>query len=138
MQYEYLGLTLQRRAQLVAHVCRRRISKDVAARETVRWVNYKSYYKDTEVLSGCLPVFKHGGSTGTIDELLGATCVELNVIVEIATLRNMDCWDCFWGQVEHGDLRDNQPDCGRDANAAVRPQRQLYLHLKMKLQLTDI
>ena len=62
----------------------------------------KSYYEDTEVLSGCLPVFKHGGSTGTIDELLGATCVELNVIVEIVRLRNMDCCDSFWNQVVAG------------------------------------
>ena len=28
--------------------------------------------------------------------------MDLNVIVDIATLRNMDCWDNFWAQVIAG------------------------------------
>ena len=62
----------------------------------------------TEILSGCLPVFKSGSGTettcespgqGPIKELLGVTCIDLNIIVEISTLRAMSCWDDFWADV---------------------------------------
>ena len=63
----------------------------------------------TEILSGCLPVFKSGSGTGLttcespgqgpIKELLGVTCIDLNIIVEISTLRAMSCWDDFWADV---------------------------------------
>jgi len=62
----------------------------------------------TEILSGCLPVFKSGSGTettcespaaGPVKELLGVTCIDLNIIVEISTLRDMSCWDAFWADV---------------------------------------
>ena len=65
-----------------------------------RWVNYFSFSTGNEVLSGCLPVFKNEGQApGQVRELLGAMCIDLNIIVPIETLRTMDCWSAFWNQV---------------------------------------
>ena len=65
-----------------------------------RWVNYYASSTGDEVLSGCLPVFKNEGQApGQVRELLGATCIDLNIIVPIRTLRTMDCWSDFWTQV---------------------------------------
>jgi hypothetical protein len=63
-----------------------------------RWVNYFGYSTgDEEFLSGCLPVFKNeGAAPGQVRELLGATCIDLNIIVPISTLQTMDCWGDFW------------------------------------------
>ena len=65
-----------------------------------RWVHYFASSTGEEVLSGCLPVFKdEGQAPGQVRELLGATCIDLNVIVPISTLRSMECWTDFWGEV---------------------------------------
>ena len=65
-----------------------------------RWVNYYASSTGDEVLSGCLPVFKNeGAAPGQVRELLGATCIDLNIIVPISTLRTMDCWGDFWTRV---------------------------------------
>merc|ERR1711871_1236435 len=45
-------------------------------------------------------VFKNKDAVpGQVRELLGATCIDLNIIVPISTLRTMDCWGDFWTQV---------------------------------------
>ena len=36
---------------------------------------------------------------GGVKEIIGVTCIDLNIIVEISTLRDMSCWNDFWNEL---------------------------------------
>jgi hypothetical protein len=51
--------------------------------DTVRWVKYEDAVTKEPLLAGCLPTYDRSGS---VPELLGVSCMDINVIVSMDTL----------------------------------------------------
>ena len=63
---------------------------------TVRWIEYEDSVTKTPLLAACLPVFELANGESTCDggggasqwsKLLGVSCVDMNIMVDLATLK---------------------------------------------------
>jgi len=64
--------------------------------DAVRWTMYQDSVTGTPLLAGCLPVYDR---SGTIPELVGVSCMDINVIVSLDTLwqkpRYKEMWEAM-------------------------------------------
>lgn len=63
----------------------------------VRWTEYEDAVTGTPLLAGCLPVYDR---TGPIPELVGVSCMDLNVIVSLETLYQKPKYKEMWEAME--------------------------------------
>mmetsp|Transcript_111768 Transcript_111768/g.316142 ORF Transcript_111768/g.316142 Transcript_111768/m.316142 type:complete len:604 (+) Transcript_111768:41-1852(+) len=78
--------------------------------DTVRWIMYEDAITHTELLAGCLPFFDRRNAKHKT--LLGVTCMDINIIADLPTLRANPGWQDFkWAQ--ETDSRSCSDEAGR-------------------------
>lgn len=56
--------------------------------QRLRWVVYSDWIMGTELFAACLPMYDESGvSSGQKPSLLGVTCIDVNMVVDIPTFR---------------------------------------------------
>jgi len=78
--------------------------------DTVRWILYEEYITGTELLAGCLPFYDRRDAQRPA--LLGVTCMDINVIADLPTLRANPGWQDFERAME-ADSRSCDREAGR-------------------------
>eukprot|EP00964_Phaeocystis_antarctica_P030555 scaffold17256_cov57-Phaeocystis_antarctica.AAC.2 len=83
----------------------------------LRWTRYKDYYTGQQLLGACLASFElesansatscNGGLSGLgengdsrVPKLIGVSCVDMNLVVDLPTLEAHPEWPEFWAKVE--------------------------------------
>ena len=75
----------------------------------LRWVEYTDIVTGTDLLAGCLPIFEIASSDTTCGgasaggdsaHLLGVTCMDINMIADLPTLRQHAEYPAFRQQMQ--------------------------------------
>mmetsp|Transcript_17706 Transcript_17706/g.36289 ORF Transcript_17706/g.36289 Transcript_17706/m.36289 type:complete len:235 (+) Transcript_17706:282-986(+) len=70
-----------------------RFFADADGPDTVRWLSYSDAITGTELVSGCLSIYKG-------QEVFGVACMDINVIVTLPELRGKATYDAFVTKME--------------------------------------
>ena len=66
-------------------------------RDKISWSNYHGAFTPVEFMSACKPAFKPAvGGAGDFADLLGVTCMDLNVLANLPDLREEGDWSTFY------------------------------------------
>mmetsp|Transcript_20475 Transcript_20475/g.64233 ORF Transcript_20475/g.64233 Transcript_20475/m.64233 type:complete len:307 (+) Transcript_20475:1-921(+) len=69
------------------------IARQYMNTDLVRWIVYADAITGEELLAGCLPLYDRRNPSTPL--LLGVTCMDLNMIADISTLRRSASWNDF-------------------------------------------
>mmetsp|Transcript_18889 Transcript_18889/g.31516 ORF Transcript_18889/g.31516 Transcript_18889/m.31516 type:complete len:755 (-) Transcript_18889:211-2475(-) len=65
-----------------------------------RWILYNDFATGTELLTACTPMYDVSDISNEIAQLIGVICMDMNMIVDVARLRNHSEWDNLFSRVQ--------------------------------------